>query len=78
MNDSGNIHSYYKESINGSEFERIYKNQIGFSAFILTDRVEVEYKLERIKAQYYACSWMEFKIVPINDLKTFVDNHFAQ
>lgn len=79
LKDTVNIHSYYKESINGSEFERIHKNvRSGFSTFIFSNNEEAEYKLNKMKYQYSACSWMEFEIVPLNELKTFVDNHFAQ
>ena len=80
LKDTGNIHSYYKESINGSEFDRIHKNNVrsGFSSFIFYSKEEAEYKLKKMKIQYSACSWMEFEIVPLSDLKTFVDNHFAQ
>jgi len=80
LKDTGNIHSYYKESINGSEFERIHKNGVrsGFSTFIFHSKDEAENTLERMLVQYSACSWMEFKIVPLNEFKTFVDNHFAQ
>lgn len=79
LKDTGNIHSYFRETINGSEFDRIHKNGVrsGFSAFIFYNRDEAEFRLDKMKEQYSNCSWMEFEIVPINELKTFVDNHFA-
>lgn len=82
LKEIGNIHSYHSESLNQKEFyfERIHKNGVrsGFSTFIFHNKDEAEYKLEKMKEQYSTCPWMEFEIVSLNELKTFVDNHFAQ
>lgn len=76
LKEIGNIHSYYREGINGSEFDTIHKNiRSGFSTFIFYNKDEAEFQLNKMKFHYSACSWMEFEIVPLNDLKTFVDNH---
>ncbi len=80
LKEIGNIHSYYKESLNGSEFERIHKNGVrsGFSTFIFHSKEQAENTLKRMLVQYSNCPHVEFEIVPLNDLKTFVDNHLAQ
>ena len=80
LKDNGNIHSYFRETINGSEFDCIHKNCVrsGFSAFIFYHKDEAEFRLNKMKERYSACSWMKFEIVPLNELKTFVDNHFGQ
>lgn len=79
LKDTGNIHSYFRETINGSEFDRNHTNiRPGFSAFIFYNKDEAEFRLKKMELQYSACSWMEFEIVPLNELETFVNNHFAQ
>jgi hypothetical protein len=79
LKDTGNIHSYFRETINASEFDRIHKNGVrsGFSTFIFHNRDEAEFRLNKMKEQYSNCPWMNIEIVLLNDLKTFVDNHFA-
>ena len=80
LKEIGIIQAYFRETINGSEFERIrnFKDLSGFTAYIFYSEIEAKERLKKIQIQYCACHSMEFHIVPLNELETFVENHFEQ
>ena len=75
-----NIHAYFRQTINGFEFERIrnFKDLSGFTAYIFYSEIEAKERLKKIQIQYSACRSMEFHIVSLNELETFVEKHFEQ
>lgn len=74
------IQAYFRQTINGFEFERIrnFKDLSGFTAYIFYSEIEAMERMKKIQIQYSACSSMEFHIVSLNELETFVENHFEQ
>ena len=50
LKEIGNIHCYFRESINGSEFDAIrnFKDRSGFSAFIFYSEDEAKERLNKI------------------------------
>ena len=79
LKEIGNIHCYFRESINGSEFDAIrnFKDRSGFSAFIFYSEDEAKERLNKIKIQFNICSRMEFEIVPLNELQQKIQEHFS-
>jgi len=80
LKEIGIIQTYFRETINGSEFDRIrnLKDLSGFTAYIFYSEIEAKERLKKIQIQYSACRSMEFHIVSLNELETFVENHFEQ
>jgi len=80
LKEIGIIQAYFRETINGSEFDPIrnFSGRSGFTAFIFYSMDEAMERMKKIQIQYSACRSMEFHIVPLNELETFVKNHFEQ